>query len=786
MRKGLLHFFKSSVAAICIAAVLSAGNPFAAASAAALTAKTTDYLNLRQGAGTNTKVILTLSKNVSVTVIDNSNSQWAKVKTASGKIGYCFKQYLSFSGGSSTGSPTSEQSAVTTDALRMRSGPSLHNGILLVLAKGTSMKVIDNSNSQWAKVQAPNGRQGWCSKAYLKFSSHSPTPNRKSSDESQAKGLKATTTDYLNIRTGPGMGYRVIVTLGRGVTASVLDNSNSGWVEVLTSDGRQGWCSRQYLKISGSTPKKPSNGSNTQKPSESSITGALVMADVLRLRSGPGTSYKVLGSLPYNTYLKALDKPQSGWIKVQTSGGKTGYVSTDYVKFISENNGSSVTLSASSISVPQGKTLWLQSSSSASWTSSNKSVATVSNGYVYAVSPGRAQITASCGSAKAICTVTVTAAEPIRATYASPNIASPGEKVTFTAITDTKRSGVKFVVSTGSAEKTLQASRTVRQTTNGVATDCWTACMSFNSSGVYTYKAYAAQNGSFSSNGAGSDVMVSTQNSETATTSEQRRASDKMIRLIANWEGYMSQVYADSLTSTYVPTIGYGCTLSPNAVFYNNISEKEAWAIMVNKLNNSSYTTELNRMIANNHFLMNQNQADCLISFAYNVGAKYFNCSSEPDFRKIMDNAVVLPSIPSGEFAASVTYDTYLYNNCKSNSSRICSVTSGTKATVIAKSFPTNRTGWYQVRLPNGKTGWINSGYVSFSNSSKMVHDLNYTNAEAFGSELILWNQAGGKFYPGLFYRRLGEANVYNYGDYSTVRYNKYNYIYPASASSLK
>ena len=49
----------------------------------------------------------------------------------------------------------------------------------------------------------------------------------------------------------------------------------------------------------------------------------------------------------------------------------------------------------------------------------------------------------------------------------------------------------------------------------------------------------------------------------------------------------------------------------------------------------------------------------------------------------------------------------------------------------------------------------MNSGYITFQDQSGLVHDLNYTNAYAFGTDLIRWNMAGGKPYAGLFYRRL-------------------------------
>lgn len=821
LQNKIKRFFKSTATLLCTAAVLMTSMPLAA-DASAITAKTTDYLNLRQGAGTNTRVILTLGRNVSVTILDNTNSQWARVRTSNGTTGYCFKQYLSTSGSSqSSGSSSSQSTAVTTVSLNMRTGPSLSSGIIAILSRGSSLKVIDNSNSQWTKVQTQNGKQGWCYKSYLKIPAASnPTPV-PTTPTNTSSGATATTTDYLNLREGAGTGYRVILTLGKGISASVLDNSNSAWVKVLTASGKQGWCSRQYLKISGTVP--PSSSSNTSSASSSgtssgstngnngsqgtdsnnnsnAVTGASVTADLLRLRASASTSSSILDNLPCGTYLKVLDTSQSGWVKVQTSGGKTGYVCSDYVKLLyGDDHGSqptgdgAVTISASSQSIPQGKTLWLKAATnpsgvSVSWTSSNTSVATVVNGYVYAVAPGTAQIKASTATGSASCSVAVTAAEPIRATYASPNIAAPGESVAFTAVTDTARNGVEFSITMADgSKKTLKASSCKQETTNGITTKVWTGSTSFSKPGTYSYTAYSSVNGVFSTNGVSSSAMVATQGDFTATSSEQRRVSDKMLNLISKWEGCSSEVYADQLASSQIPTIGYGCTLGTNAVFYNNISQTEAWAMLVNKVNNSSYTSELNRMITNNHFLMSQNQADCLISFAYNVGSRYFNSSDEMDFRRIMKNAVVPPTISSGSsIAATVTYDTSLRENHDLMSNPICQISSGTSVSVTAVNFSDKKNGWYQVRLSNGTTGWINSGYVNLSNSGSLVHDLNYTNAYAFGTELILWNQAGGNFYTGLFYRRLGEANVYNYNDYSAARYNKYNYTYPTSASSLE
>src|SRR5699024_1462422 len=102
-------------------------------------------------------------------------------------------------------------------------------------------------------------------------------------------------------------------------------------------------------------------------------------------------------------------------------------------------------------------------------------------------------------------------------------------------------------------------------------------------------------------------AFVSSTNDFRVSTTEERRASDQMIQLIANWEGYASTVYADQLTSSGVPTIGYGYTFAAGATFYNHITKTEAWSLLVNRINESSYTTEVNKFIKNNNLRMNQN-----------------------------------------------------------------------------------------------------------------------------------------------------------------------------------
>lgn len=803
------------------------------ASPAVGTAVATDNLNLRNGAGMSYSIILTIKKGTAVTVLGSSNSAWVQVRTSSGETGYCSEQYLkiaSSGSGSSSGGTVAYGTGVTMDYLNLRQSAGTNGKVILILGKGVAVTVLDSSNPGWAKVRTASGKEGYVSKDYLKITStgsssgssssskpasssppsgassekpaSSSSSNSSSSSSSGSSGtpsgqnptdptpvtVTGKTTDALNLRTGPGANYSIILTMAKGTTVTVTDQSNDTWVKVKTSSGKEGYCSKQYLTISQS-------GGTDLDPMPHTVVGATVTADVLRLRQSASAGSNILANLPNGTVLMVLDISDPAWYKVSTSGGLTGYVSAEFIKLRYSDDDADTTalsLSTSSGSIPLDKTLYIKGSVTPndnfiSWSSSNSKVATVVNGYVLAVGKGSAVITASSGNRKATCSITVTDAEPVRTAFAGPNIAGTGETVTLTAVTDTTRDGVSFVVNLqdGSTKTVKATSCVLEQSDTGKKVKKWTGTTTFDKAGRYTFTAYSSLDGKMSTAGYTTDCFVSGQKNFSETTSEQRRISDQMLSLVAKWEGCSSTVYADRLTANQVPTLGYGYTFGANTVFYNNITQTEAWSLLVNKINNSSYTTELNKMIQNNQFLMSQNQADCLISFAYNVGAGYFNSSNVSDFIVIMKNAVVPPALADGQtLAAKTTRDTYLRSDPDINSAQVGVVSGGTSVSVIGMDFSETRNGWYRVNC-NGKTGWLNSGYVSLSNASSLKHDLNYTNAYAFGTDFIRWCLANNTFLTGLFYRRMGEVNVYNYGDYSAVRSNKYGYTYPNAAAGM-
>lgn len=548
-----------------------------------------------------------------------------------------------------------------------------------------------------------------------------------------------------------------------------------------------------YLTFDCTVTDDTTTTPSTPPSEETPVYGYINGSDV-RLRAEPSLSATILSIMNRNTQVIVLDQSNPEWAKIQLSSGTVGYVYAEYLTLgtPSGSAATSISLSNSSGSVPAGKSFYVKASvtpsdSFVTWTSSNPSVATVENdnnyGYVLGRSPGTAVITATSGSVSAQMTITVTAAEPVRVTYASPNIVSANESVTLYAITDPSKTAVRFLMD----GQTYPATSVETLTTDGVQTKLWSVSVSGLSAGTHTYTVQSTS-GSAYQDGGSAQVWVSAQKSYTETTQETRRASDQIIQFIAEKEGYYASPYRDTLTADQLPTTGYGDVLYPGDTFYNHLSEQEALAGLIENIN-QNYMPAVNVLRSTQNLWMSQSQADALVSFAYNVGTRYFtSLSNECTFRDVMLNAVVPPSDLSATnpYAGSITNTAILYSGQKGTGTQLATLSAGTNVQIIGYTDETSygvahKDIWYQITA-NGQTGWVSSAYVHFADGYGLKRDLNYTNAQAMGTEFILWCYSNNVPIRGLYWRRLAEANIYNFDDYDAeaAKSNPYNYTVPA------
>ena len=754
-------------------------------------AKTTEYVNVRSGPGTNYTSKTVIASGNSITVTDTSNPEWYAVKLSNGMTGYIYSIYIELQSSSGGGSTSGGVQAKTTAGVNLRRGAGTSFGVIRVVATGTTVTVTEATNAQWYKVKLSDGTEGYIFTEYLNVISgdiDSVKPDEDDTPDTSGAVTARTTTD-INLRRGPGTTYGVIMVVDENVTVTVTEATNSEWYKVRLADGTEGYFSAQYLKIvSGDIDSvKPDDSGDKEDEDDggSDLEGTgeyLRTTTGVNLRKGPSTSTDVLTVLNSGTIVEVIDRDTQGWVHVRTTSGRVGYVSADYVTAYTPS-GSNGSVSTTSATIAQYKTLYIEGSgSSVIWTSSDTSVARVEAGvdnqlFVYGVAPGTAKIVGKGANGKELtsCTVTVTAPEAVRFAYTTPNIISAGSSFDLKAVTDTQKSSVKFEIQ---GVGTYETSSYTSESQGDNSVRIFSASATINTPGTYTVRAYSNSGSGYSSTYKEFTILVVSTTDKTSTSNEARRISDEMLENIASYEGYVPGVSPDTLAGN-LPTVGYGYVVAKNTSFYNNLTRTEAKAMLAETVNSGGYTSDVNYFISQNGLQMSQCQFDALVSFGYNVGSSYWRGYGSCYVRTVILNTVVPPSnlSSSNPYGGKVTSTTLtIYSDHSDSSSRVGSLSEGNSVSIIGYwRDDSTKHAWYQVTA-SGKTGWVRAGDVAFNNTSGLTRDLNYVDAYTFGSNLLDWHVAGGRCYIGLYYRRLAEAKVFSYANYSEASPSSANY----------
>jgi GH24 family phage-related lysozyme (muramidase)/uncharacterized protein YraI len=627
----------------------------------------------------------------------------------------------------------------------------------------------------------------------------------------------------LRMRKGPGTSYDPIEVLSVGTLLSVTSVSN-GWVGVKTKTGASGYVSQEYVAFTNQTFTAPEPDPDPDPGTGGFQVGQTVKVTAepsLRLRSGPGTNYDAITTLATGTLVTVTSVESNGWLGVKTQGGMTGYVSGDYVVVNTGGQGTATgaSLSSSKLTIAQYRSVRLDGSvtsniSAMHWESSNTGV--VSTGYtvsyggnsqgamLYGVKPGTATITFTDGSGtKATCQVTVTAAEPVRFAYAEGNIVPVNTNFDLVGITDSSRAEMKFVIVKGPAEGSYVATEyetASRTSTHGLPTNTvkvFHRTVQFSAVGDYTIRAYSntVKAGTWSTGYYEFTLRVTGSNvNSTTATYDSRIPSGDGISVLANFEGLIAEIRDDTI-ATGNPTVGYGYVVQKNSSFYNNLTEEEAYAQLVNMVNNGGYGNAVENFRTKNNIKMSQAQFDALTSFVYNHGSgvlstQYGYCLAllnATDPRGISESSprtgtVNVTDVDLGKAP--------IYSSTSTSSSLVTSLSLGSTVTVKGyKDFrsTTQQEVWYQVTTSSGQVGWMPAGYVRLSGSAPC--DLGWADSTVLANNFLQWNTGG---IEGLVYRRLAECKIFFFGNYfeayhSSGYWNKntYGFHFPKNISGL-
>ncbi|HDV8366477.1 M15 family metallopeptidase [Bacillus cereus] len=124
----------------------------------------------------------------------------------------------------------------------------------------------------------------------------------------------------VNLRKGPGTGYGVIRQLGKEESYKVFGQSN-GWLNL----GGDQWVYNDpsYIRYTGGNVPATSQSSND------GVGVVTIIADVLRVRTGPGTNYGIVKNVYQGEKYQSFGY-KDGWYNV----GGNQWVSGEYVTFV--------------------------------------------------------------------------------------------------------------------------------------------------------------------------------------------------------------------------------------------------------------------------------------------------------------------------------------------------------------------------------------------------------------------------------------------------------------------
>lgn len=744
-----------------------------------------DYVNLRSGAGTGYSVLTCMREDTKITFesTERYNSDWYKVtEQATGKTGYVHKNYVDWDDDDDDTPSSSVTGYISEDYVNLRKGAGTGNAVVKCLREDTKFTFVSTTPTNgWYNIKLSDGTTGWVLGDYLTADKEKKPDDKEPDDSSASTGY--VNTDYVNLRKGAGTGNAVVTCMRKDTKFTLVSETPSGdWYHIRLSNNTEGWVIKDYITIQKDSDKKEEPDSGADRLSSSSET-------IYKGNDFALTAYGMKNESWSSSDSSVATVNSDGVVTAKNAGtaritAKSGNDSASCM--ITVKSGSSVNISCSEIeNMRRGKSVLLKSTTSGvRWKSSNEKIATVEDGIVDTKSEnGFVTISAYTSSGAATCLIEVIGRDNIRFVYATPNSAYKGSNVTFHAITDTDRVDLYFVVSKGGTSYTVDA---VKEKTES-GTVLWTGKQTLNEAGTWTYKAYSkfVDNDKYLTtpvNGEG-EVLVADTTDTTTTVMGERRASEEVIEMIAEFEGFLPDLIPDPIKGDSDMTIGHGLVFYANDQFYNHLTRTEAYAYLCQSVNKDAYTSRTNAFLTQNNVKFNQQQFDALVCFAYNVGA--YAISNDSDLRAVLLNTETGTSGSGSVTAGGTGYVSGSGVNLRSGPSTGTSVLTtmgdGTKFTFVDAELHDSH--WYKIKLSGGTVGYIYSDYAAAGSGG--TRDLNNVNKARFVDLLLQYHHAAGDCYWGLLYRRVDEAEMFLYGDY--VRdgsRNKYNFDFTCYRNS--
>ncbi len=279
----------------------------------------TTTLNVRSGAANTTEKLGVLDRGDSVTITGKTSNNWYQI-SFNGKTGYVNSIYIKLDTAEEdvTVSKLSATGTVTgTTTLNVRSGSANTTDKIGVLDRGDTVTITGKTSNNWYRISF-DGKTGYVNSIYITL------VKEEFKVTSMTATGKVTASDSVNVRKGPGTSYTSIGSVLSGKTVNITGKTDNNWYRI-TYGNSVGYVSAEYIKIESTGNRVDFTVKATN------ATGKIIQSTTLNVRSGPSSSYELLGVLKIGDPVKITGKTSNNWYQISYEG-KEAYINSIYVR----------------------------------------------------------------------------------------------------------------------------------------------------------------------------------------------------------------------------------------------------------------------------------------------------------------------------------------------------------------------------------------------------------------------------------------------------------------------
>jgi N-acetylmuramoyl-L-alanine amidase len=309
---------------------------------------TSNQTNLREGPGLSYQKIGQANRGDKFPILKESGD-WIQIQLQSNKKGWVANWLVTYEQSSSSSSNLNkgETASVTTDGLRVRSGPGTNYKVLHTLNSGTKVEVSE-VNGDWVKITF-SGNKGWVSSQYIDTKPKDEKKKQASESSSSVKdiGMGTVTATTLYVREEGALDGDIVAKVKKGDQYKVLDEVNN-WIKIEYTSGSYGWVASWFIEKSA---KSPTNSVSKKGSIE-------ILYDGTNIRKKPNVQSEVVIRANQGDTFETTTLTND-WYEIKLDNGGTAYVAgwvvqnNDSVQQV-EKTGSEVHLKNKTIVVDPG------------------------------------------------------------------------------------------------------------------------------------------------------------------------------------------------------------------------------------------------------------------------------------------------------------------------------------------------------------------------------------------------------------------------------------------------